>query len=144
FLIVAFGQPAWIRGFGVLAGAFGFALFWHAMLSFPKKRDRFLLSMGWFAAVQGVQLSWMATVDDMGALIWVVYLFLILGVDGQFGVLSLFFNRPLDRFSIWALAGCWAIFEWLRLFFLCGCSWNPTGLAFADTPYSLQFASVWG
>lgn len=144
FLLVALGQPAWVRGFGVLAAAFGFALFWRAMLSFPSKRDRFLLSMGWFACVQGVQLSWMATMDYMGPLILAVYLFLILGMGAQFALLSFFFDRPINGLRVLSIAGCWAIFEWLRLFFICGFTWNPIGLALVDSPYSLQFAAVWG
>jgi apolipoprotein N-acyltransferase len=144
FLLTALGQPAWIRGLGPLAAAFGFALFWRAMLAFPRKQDRFFLSMAWFTCVQGVQLSWMATVDYMGPFILVVYLFLILGMGAQFGLLSFFFDRPITASRALAMAGCWTIFEWLRLFFLCGFTWNPVGLALVDSPYSLQFASVWG
>jgi apolipoprotein N-acyltransferase len=144
FLIVAFGQPAWIRGFGVLAGALGFALFWKAMLTYSRPRDRFLLSLVWFAAVQGVQLSWMATIDYMGPLILVVYLFLILAMGVQFGILSFLISQPLRLHQMMAIAGCWVIFEWMRLFFLCGFTWNPVGLALADSPYSLQLASIWG
>lgn len=144
FLLVAFGQPAWIRGFGVLAAAFGFALFWRAMLSFPRPRDRFLLSMGWFACVQGVQLSWMTTMDYMGPLILALYLFLILGMGVQFGIISFFFDRAINWSRALAMAGCWVIFEWLRLFFLCGFTWNPSGLALTDSPYSLQFAAIGG
>ncbi|HSX11127.1 MAG TPA: apolipoprotein N-acyltransferase [Chlamydiales bacterium] len=144
FLLVAFGQPAWIRGFGVLSAAFGFALFWRAMLDFPRQRDRFFLSVAWFACVQGLQLSWMTTMDYMGPFIIVVYLFLILAMGVQFGLLSLLFNRPITAMRAVGLAGCWTIFEWLRLFFLCGFTWNPIGLSLVDSSYSLQFAAVWG
>ncbi len=146
FFLVAFGQPAWIRGFGPLAAAFGFALFWRAMLGFSSRpRDRFFLSLIWFASVQGVQLSWMTVTDYMGPLILFLYLFLILGMGVQFGILSFFLNQlPIHWHRALAMAGCWAIFEWLRLFFLCGFTWNPIGLAFADSSYSLQFASIWG
>lgn len=144
FLIVAFGQPAWIPGFGILSAALGYALFWRAMLAFPRVRDRFLLSMVWFAAVQGVQLSWMTTMDYMGPLILVVYLILILGMGVQFGLLSFFFNRPINAIRALGLAGCWVLLEWVRLFFFCGFTWNPMGLALADSSYALQFASVWG
>lgn len=144
FFFTAFGQPAWIRGFGVLTGAFGFALFWRAMLSFSKPRDRFLLSMAWFTGVQAVQLSWMATTDYMGPFILVVYLFLILAMGAQFGVLSFFFNRPINTFRALGIASCWVLLESARLFFLCGFTWNPIGLALTDSPYSLQFAAIWG
>ena len=105
-LLTAFGQPAWIPGCGVFASAFGFALFWKAMLSFEKPRDRFFLAMIWFAAVQGIQLSWLATLDYMGPLILVVYLFLILAMGAQFGVLSLLVQRTLSWRKALAIAGC--------------------------------------
>lgn len=144
FLITAFGQPAWIRGCGMLAAALGFALFWKGMLTFPKARDRFLLAFTWFSAVQAVQLSWMTTIDYMGPLILLVYLCLILGMGIQFGVLSLCIEKPISWHRGVALAGGWVLFEWMRLFVLCGFTWNPIGLALTDSPYSLQFASVWG
>lgn len=143
-LVTAFGQPAWIPGFGVLAGAFGYALFWKGMLYFPRTRDRFLLACGWFSCVQGVQLSWMATTDYMGPLIIVLYLFLILAMGVQFGLLSLLLTRDLKFQLMLFMASCWVVFEWLRLFFLCGFTWNQVGIALTDSQYSIQFASVWG
>ncbi len=144
FCLAAFGQPAWIPGFGMLAAAFGFALFWRGMISYPRPRDRFLLSLIWFGSVQGVQLSWMTTMDYMGPLILALYLFLIVGMGVQFAVLSLFFNEKIGWHRALAIAGCWVLFEWVRLFFLCGFTWNLVGLTMADSSYSLQFASLWG
>lgn len=144
FLITAFGQPAWVRGCGVIAAAFGFALFWKGMLSFQRPRDRFILSLLWFSCVQAVQLSWMTTLDYMGPLILVLYSFLILGMGTQFGLISLLVDKTISFHRALAIAGSWVIFEWLRLFFLCGFTWNQTGLALTDSPYSIQFASVWG
>lgn len=142
--LTAFAQPAWISGFGILAGAFGYALFWKGMLFFKSSRDRFLLAMVWFACVQGVQLSWMTTLDYMGPLILVLWLFLILSMGVQFGLLSLFIKEPLKPSKILFMASLWVVFEWLRLFFLCGFTWNQVGIALTDSPYSLQFASVGG
>lgn len=144
FIITAFGQPAWIRGFGVMAAAFGFALFWKGMLSFSRPRDRFFLSLLWFSSVQAIQLSWMTTLDYMGPLILLLYLFLILGMGIQFGLISLLVNQSISWRRALAIAGCWVVFEWTRLFVLCGFTWNPSGLALTDSPYSLQFAAVWG
>lgn len=144
FFITAFGQPSWVPGLGVLSAAFGFALFWKGMLSFPKARDRFLLSLIWFASVQGVQLSWLTTMDYMGPLILGLYLLLILGVGIQFGLISLLIKESMTWRLALAIAGSWVIFEWMRLYFLCGFTWNPSGMALAGSPYSLQFASVWG
>ncbi|MBU6383100.1 MAG: apolipoprotein N-acyltransferase [Verrucomicrobia bacterium] len=144
FLLTAFGQPAWISGFGSLAALFGYALFWKGMLSLTRLRTRFILAVFWFAAVQGVQLSWLATPDYMGPFIIPFTLFLALGLGVQFGILSRFVSFPMSWSRLFALAGVWAIFEYSRLFFLCGYTWNPAGLALTDTLYSLQFASVWG
>jgi len=144
FLIVAFGQPAWISGLGVIASAIGYTLFWRGMLLLPTLRDQFLISVVWYSAVQGVQLSWMATTNYMGPFILVLYLFLIVAMGVQFGLLSFFIRKPLSLSNIFNIAGCWVILEWLRLFFLCGFTWNPVGLALTDSLYSLQFASVWG
>jgi apolipoprotein N-acyltransferase len=144
FFLTAFGQPAWIPGLGILSAAFGFALFWKGMLAFPKPRDRFLLALIWFAAVQGVQLSWLATFDYMGPFILVLYFVLIGGMGIQFGMISLLIRETISWPRALAISGSWVIFEWMRLYFLCGFTWNPTGLALTDSPYSLQFASVWG
>lgn len=144
FALAAFAQPAWISGFGMLTAGFGFALFWKAMLAYSRPRDRFFLSLIWFTCVQGVQLSWMATFDYMGPFILALYLFLILGMGVQFGLLSFFFDGELLWHRALAIAGCWVLFEWSRLYFLCGFTWNLVGLALADSSYSLQFASIWG
>ena len=144
FFLTAFGQPAWISSFGILAAAFGFACFWKGMLTLSKPRDRFLLSAAWFASVQGVQLSWLATPDYMGWLIIPFFFLLIFGMGLQFGIVSYFVDNALSWPKILAISGGWVICEWLRLFFLCGYTWNPSGLALASSPYSLQFASIGG
>jgi apolipoprotein N-acyltransferase len=130
---------------GLFASSFGFALFWKAMLGFKKERDRFLLSLLWFGFVQAVQLSWMTSVRYMGPFMFGVYVFLALGLGMQFAFLSYFFKK--SDFS-WrkclAISATWTIFEWMRLFFLCGFTWNPVGLLLANSSYSLQMASVFG
>lgn len=144
FFLCALAQPAWIGEFGFFASAFGYALFWKAMLQFATLRKRFFLSCLWFAAVQGVQLSWLATTDYMGTLIIPFYLFLIIGLGLQFAILSHFVKETLSWMLVFAISGGWVICEFSRLYFLCGYTWNPMGLALAGSDYSLQFASVWG
>ncbi len=145
-LVVAFGQPAWVPGLGIIAACIGFACFWRAMLLVPRTRDRFILSVIWYTTVQGIQLSWMTSSHYMGPYIFLVFLFLVLGCGIQFGLLSFFFKpgEPLSYRTSLGIAGTWAIMEWSRIFFLTGYTWNPVGLALSDSSYSLQLATIWG
>jgi apolipoprotein N-acyltransferase len=144
FVVVAFGQAAWVSWLSPIAAAAGFAGFWWASSKFVKGRDRFFAGCLWFTAVQGVQLSWMATVDYMGPLILAVYFFLIVAMGVQFGLLSLWISPSMSWHRILAVAGLWTLFEWARLFFLCGFTWNPVGLSLAASGQAIQLASVWG
>src|SRR3990167_5159233 len=113
FFIVALGQPAWLGFCAILASAMGFALFWKGICHLRAKR-RFWLALSWFTAVQAVQLSWITTMDYMGPLILGVYLFLILSMGVQFGLLSLIIHQNLDLKRILCIAGSWTLFEWIR------------------------------
>lgn len=144
FLIVAFGQPAWIESFGLLAAAMGYALFWNGLLLISKKKSRFWVASLWYAGVQGVQFSWLATPDYMGPFIIPFYLFLILGMGMQFGFISLFVEKSMCWHKCLAIAGGWVLCEGARLYFLCGCTWNPVGLALVGSSYSLQLTSLFG
>jgi apolipoprotein N-acyltransferase len=146
FLLVAFGQPSRVPLFGIFAGAIGFALFWRASLELSKARDRFLLSVIWFALVHAVQLSWMTTIEYMGPFILVVYALLAFGMGIQFGFLSLSLTpgTPISWQRAFSIAGCWTLFEWMRIFLLSGYPWNPVGLALSCSIYSLQLVSVLG
>ena len=143
FAIVAFGQPAWVGGLGVLASAFGIALFWRAAFTFEKRLHRFLLGAIWFGSVQAVQLSWMSSDAYMGPMILVVYLFLCLAVGAQFGLLSVILEKRIGWREVLSVASAWVLMEWSRLFFLSGFTWNPVGLSLAGN-YSIQFASLFG
>src|SRR3989344_4656173 len=145
FCLVAFGQGSWISGLGMAAAAFGIPLFWRAMLRLPKPRDRFWLSVGWFTAVQSVQLSWMTSIHYMGPLILIIYALLTVGIGVQFGCLSFFFSkRGISLSRCFAGAGCWVLFEWMRLYLLSGFTWNPIGLSLADNSLSIQWAALFG
>lgn len=148
--LVCFAQNAWFGFLSPFSAAFGFALFWKELLCFSRLRQRFCLAVIWFSCVQGVQLSWMATLDYMGPLILIVYLGLILAMGVQFGLLSAYLvgrslqEKKLFWSQILACSGLWVFFEWMRLFFLCGFTWNMVGLSLAWSSFSLQTASFFG
>lgn len=133
FLIVAFGQSAWIPLLGPLAAACGYALFWRTL-----QERRFWPATIWFTAVQLVQISWLATPDYMPPILFLVYALLAFAMGLQFGLITRLIDRPL------ALAGGWVLFEWSRLFLFTGFPWNPVGLSLAANHYSIQFASLFG
>lgn len=144
WVVVAFGQPAWSSILGMCAALFGYALFWRVLLCYPNWKERFLLATGWFTAVQIVQLSWF--ISHPYLYIFSVYFMLSLMLGVQFGLLAIFItpSHILRTRSIIALASLWIIFEWSRLYFLSGFSWNPAGLALSGNIYSLQMASLLG
>jgi apolipoprotein N-acyltransferase len=143
-LIVAFGQPARCAELGFFAGIGGFALAWQAIRGMPK--GKFWWATAWYSCVQLIQLSWLTSTEYQGYYILIVYLFLAVCLGLQFGALTIFLlkeqNPCINR--IFASAGLWTLFEWLRLFPLCGFSWNPVGLAMTGWSYPLQFASIGG
>lgn len=146
FVIVAFGQPAWVPGLGIFAGSVGYALFWRALQQIDSVSKRLLHAGFWFLCVQSIQLSWLTTTDYMGGMILVIYAFLLLGLGAQFALLCSLIpaKQPLSYRNCAALAGGWVLFEWIRVYFLSGFTWNPVGLALADSSYSLQWAAVFG
>ncbi|CUI17576.1 Apolipoprotein N-acyltransferase [Candidatus Protochlamydia naegleriophila] len=144
FLIVAFGQPVWSVWLGLLAAICGFALFWRVLLAIPSRKERFYVAMGWYAAVQMVQLGWFAS--HPYAYIYGVLFFCAWLMGTQFGLLALAIHpSTFRRLSyLLALAGGWTVLEWSRLFILSGLSFNPVGLALSGAVYPLQLASVGG
>lgn len=144
FLIVAFGQPAWIWWCGLIAAAVGYAIFWRVLLCYPSWKTRFFMSAGWFTAVQLVQLSWF--LSHPYYYIYSVYILLSVLLGIQFGIIGVFITpkRMVRLSSIIAISALWTLFEWGRLFFFSGFSWNPVGLALAGSIYSLQMASLAG
>lgn len=142
--IVAFGQPAWHWAIGLIAAAIGYALFWRILLDIPSAKKRFIWSAIWFAGVQYVQLSWAITHPYF--YIYFIYTFFAVTLGLQFGCLGLLMtpDRLTKLSQVFAIASLWTIFEWARLFFLSGFSWNPIGLALTGSLYPLQMASLLG
>ncbi len=156
FVLVAFGQNAWVSSFAFFASAVGFALFWKALFLFGNGRRSFLLSLFWFASVQAVQLSWMTATEYQGFYILIVYFFLLVGLGAQFAFLSTWIvrraiadtclerNRGLPMLAMLAMASFWVFMEWSRLWLFSGFTWNPVGLLLCYHHLPMQMASVAG
>lgn len=139
-LVVAFGQPAWISYLAPVAAICGYALFWREAGKIVSKKRRFWVGLLWFGAIQLIQLSWMTSIEYQGFYILAVYAALAVALGAQFGLLTLL----IDKLPFVGAAALWTIMEWLRLYVLCGFSWNPVGLSLAAFPLSLQAASIFG
>jgi len=135
--IVAFGQPAWIPWLSPVAAVCGYALFWYAIRTMSQ---RFWIGTAWFISVQAIQLSWMTATEFQGYYIFLVYGALCIWLGLQFG----FLTWTVGRLPHLAVAGLWTLFEWGRLFVLCGFSWNPVGLSLTAFTPSLQAAAIFG
>lgn len=140
FIIVALGQPAWSPWLAPVSACVGYALFWRFATTVPFSKRRFWLATLWFGGVQLIQLSWMTSIEFHGIYILLVYGTLAFWLGLQFGFVTLF----VDRIPLVATAACWTLFEWARLYVLCGFSWNPLGLTLTAFAPSLQTASLFG
>lgn len=145
FVVVGFGQPSFSSWLGPISAAIGYALFWRAIWIFPRAFHRFWISAFWYAFVSLLQLSWMTAIEFQGIYILFVWLIISIGVGLQFGILSILIpsKRSITISRILAMSGLWTLFEWSRYHFICGYSWNLSGLALSN-PVSIQFASVFG
>jgi apolipoprotein N-acyltransferase len=144
-LIVSFGQSSLVPCLNIVSSSLGFAFFWYIHFSFFQNRKfLFWSSSFWFACVQAIQLYWLTSTQYMGPLILVVYVVLVSLIGLQFGCLVFFL--PFARLvpGCLAIAGCWVLLEWMRLFFFSGFTWNPIGLSLAESDLSIQFASLFG
>jgi apolipoprotein N-acyltransferase len=140
WVIVAFGQPAWVSWLAPVAACFGYAIFWRVAAVIPFSKKRFWVATAWFASTQLVQLSWMTSTEFQGYYILAVYAALVILLGLQFGLVTLF----IDKIPLMATAAIWTLMEWGRLFVLCGFSWNPVGLTLTAFPISLQAVSLFG
>lgn len=146
FVIVAFGQPAWIGFLGFLASFSGYLIFWHSIYDLKSGIKKAVLSFTWFFLAQAVQLSWLTCTKYQGELIYVVYVFLISWFSVEFAFVSYIVlkDQIISFLKIFFAASIWCVFEWSRLFVMCGFSFNQLGLAYANNHFSLQMASVFG
>lgn len=143
FIIIAFGQPATSAFLGLLAGTFGFAIFFITAASFSGL-TRFLTGWLFFSLVQLVQLSWL--LSHPYSYIWGVYFGLSLVIGSQFGFIAFFAtrNRLETIFGAVVIAASWTFVEWYRLFYFSGYTFNPVGLAYMTHEIPMQMASLSG
>ena len=93
---------------------------------------QFCIGLNWIATAFTFQaamppwLGWVAVV--LLSLYLAVYPMLTAGIAWRFGK-----DRPVAL--VLALAGAWAITEWLRATIFTGFAWNPVGAALVDTPW---------
>lgn len=144
FLMVGLGQPYLIPFFAVCASCIGFACFWKVLLDFQSTTKKFWVATLWFTLIQAIQLNWLTSDRYTGAYIFILYILLIFGIGLEFGLLSLFINKQSSLVRFLAVAGCWVIMEWSRLFIMTGFSWSSVGLALSTNAYAMQFASLGG
>jgi len=99
---------------------------------------QFCIGLNWiataftFQAAMPAWLGWIAVV--LLSLYLAVYPMLAAGLAWRFG-------RKNRLALVLALAGAWAITEWLRATVFTGFSWNPIGVTLVDTPW--RAASQW-
>jgi len=146
FFIVAFSQPAWIGTLGPIAAFLGYFLFWYSIYRLERIRFKTFLSFIWFFFVQAIWLSWFTSTKYQGKFILLVYLFLLLWFSIEFCLISYIFlrSKKIDFNKIFLVASIWTIFEWSRMFLMCGFSFNPVGMALTNDHVSMQLASIIG
>ena len=146
FLIVAFSQPAWIGFLGIFAAVLGYSFFWLSICDVKSSKLKFLISFIYFFLVQSIWLSWMTSTKYQGRLIFIVYFFILSWFALQFGIISYIAlkNKKVTFLKIFLVSAIWCTFEYSRLFFMCGFSFNQVGMALAHHHLPMQIATVFG
>ncbi|MBS0620296.1 MAG: apolipoprotein N-acyltransferase [Verrucomicrobia bacterium] len=131
---------------GPLAASLGFALFFFSIPFALSPLRKAFAAASWFGTIVLIQLSWMTSIEFQGIYILFVYGGLAIGIGLFFGAFTAYVLKeeeiPLHR--VLYFAALWTLFEWARLFFLCGYSWNPIGMTLATSLLGVQLASVLG
>lgn len=143
-LIVSFGQPAWSASLSIISALCGYALVFLVIVNINRRFHKLMIGTLWFTTVQWIQLSWLLSHPFL--YIYAAHLLFSLVIGTQFGIFCLFITpNQVTRWSrILLLSSLWTLFEWSRLFYLSGFSWNPAGLTLAGNIYSRQVASLVG
>ncbi len=146
FILCAFGQPAWIGPLGLFTSFLGYTIFWSQIIKKQITKRRFQYSFLWSLFVQAIGISWMASVKYQGYYILLVYLFVICAISIQFAFLTILIpvNRKISFPRIGLIASLAVIFEWSRMFFFSGFTWNPIGISMSYYNVAIQFVSIFG
>jgi apolipoprotein N-acyltransferase len=144
-LCVALGQPVFLPWLGPIASTIGFAVHWKSLDGLPLKEVG-IVSFAWFFLVQLIQISWMANLEFQGIYILVVYFLLSAGLALQFSYISKIVRKSssIDWKVMVFIAALWTLFEWGRLYVLCGFAFNFLGISLSCYLPSLQLASIFG
>lgn len=147
FCLGAFSHPVFFPSLAILGSTLPLALFWFALFRKERaKKQVFYFSTLWFSSIAAVQLSWMTSWEYQGAYIFLIYAFFSLLIGIQFGLLTVVLSYLKDQpaAAIGFLPPFWVFFEWSRLFWFSGFTWNYLGLALTGSSHLLQLASLGG
>lgn len=143
FVLVALAQPDISPVACIVSAACGYALFWKGVRSFSKKKQ-FFLSLLWFSALQLCHLSWFMADKYVGNYIYLFLLLFVLFEGAVFALGTIFIPLRLNIIRIMSGAAFWTLFEWSRLYYFSGFSWDPMGLALTATAFGRMATSFFG
>jgi apolipoprotein N-acyltransferase len=146
FVICAFSQPAWNKLFSYLAYFFGFSLLFLALYEIKSNKKRFLSFFIWFCLVQMFWLSWFTSTKYQGPLILIIYFLLIFLFSLEFALISFLLPKvkKISYLNILTISSILTIFEFSKLFILCGFSFNQIGAIMSHNHLAMQLASIVG
>ena len=142
-VLVAFGQPYFSTALSIVGAVLGFGVFFRTLLLFKR---RYLTAVIWFAAVQLIDLIWFCTPKYHGPMIFLVWFLVSCWMGLQFGVVYTCLpkeGRPKFKHALCAASLC-TLIEFSRYYFFCGFAFNPAGLPWTASLYSLQCVSLFG
>ncbi len=144
WLICSLGQPSASFYFSVAASLFGYALFWRGLSEIACWKKQGCIAFLWFFLLSSFQLSWMLSFTYQGVYIAFLHQFLSAAVALQFAALCFALIRSTSKRQVVYSAALWTLFEWSRLYWLCGSTWNPAGLSLTASKYTISLATVGG
>lgn len=106
----------------------------------------FIQSTSFFLGIQLIQLFWLTGHEHAGYSLYFVHPFISLLIAFQFGLFTFFVNHTIKKNSLYIhlLPSLWVLFEWSRIYWLSGLTWNPIGLPLIEDTFASQLASIGG